>query len=115
MKQISYILLILLLSCGGDEVYIDYLFPRNAISEYQIYASKEEIATIPGAVIISSLESPIITNDTTLIDINEIGRDRYSVKFSHNDNFSFRLEQNNFLKFRLINKDNNSMLFELIL
>lgn len=113
MKKIYYILLIVLLSCGGDEVYVDYLYPRQAISEYQVFSSEEEISTIPGAVIISSLESPKILNDTTILDINEIGKDRFFVKFNATNKFSYRLEPNQFIKFRLINRENNSVLFEL--
>lgn len=110
MKRLLLISLFVLFSCNGDEVFIDYLHPRQAVTEYTY--NKQPQATIPGAVIVTSLESPTDTS-STILDIGNRGVDSYEVQFNYDGKFYYRLQEGAKFSFKLIDKSNNRVVFEL--
>lgn len=112
MHIIFTILIIFLLSCDEDKIFIDFLYPRQAISEYQTLQNSNN-STIPGCVILLSLENPKFKLTNNEIDNFEIGIDKVDIFFEFNAQFTFRIQDNSIFKVKLINKNNNNVIFEL--
>lgn len=104
--------LIVLFSCAGDEVFVDYLHPRQVVTEFS-YIQNEAKSIIPGSVIVTSLEHPEEQLSNKTPDTETLGIDRFNVKFEFNGNFYYRIQENAVFKFRLINKNTNTVVFEL--
>lgn len=104
--------LIVLFSCAGDDVFVDYLHPRQVATEFS-YIKNVSKAIIPGSVIVSSLEHPDEQLGENIPDTETLGVDRFNIKFEFDGNFYYRLQENAVFKFRLINKNSNSIVFEL--
>lgn len=100
------------MSCDEDKIFIDYLYPRQAISEYQTL-QKTNNSTIPGCVIVLSLENPNLPLKNDEIDNFELGVDRVDINFEFNAQFTFRIQENSIFRVKLINKDNNNVVFDL--
>ncbi len=112
MNIIFTILILFILSCDEDKIFIDFLYPRQAISEYQTLQETNN-STIPGCVIVLSLENPNFALKNNEIDNFELGIDRVDVFFEFNAQFTFRIQNNSIFRVKLINKNNNNVVFDL--